>query len=206
MPYAEAHQQHVAALEQFARGLDAFGLRDVLRRTAELHRTVTEGYRQFQIEESATRILCAFAAHQPDDFADVLREQLDFRRSPTDIAYAEPVMTALRETLGASGFATRWAQGWALSPDKALNEALALRVDSKVGATPAGRWSASRGLTRREVEILRLIAAGHTNRAVGELLFISPATVSRHIANIYKKLMIESRAQAAAFVHQHGLD
>jgi len=60
-------------------------------------------------------------------------------------------------------------------------------------------------LTARELEVLRLIAAGHTNREVGDLLFISPATAARHVLNIYRKLGVSSRATATAFAHQHGL-
>jgi predicted ATPase/DNA-binding CsgD family transcriptional regulator len=138
--------------------------------------------------------------------AEAMRAELGFHRSPTDIAYAEPVMRGLGETLGANGFAAASADGRALSHDEALAEALDLRVSATVGAaTSAGRRPLPHSLTRRELEILKLIAAGHTNRAVSELLFISPATVSRHIANIYTKLKIDSRAQAVAFVHQHGL-
>jgi len=138
---------------------------------------------------------------------DAMREDLGFRRSPTDVAYIEPIMSTLRETLGADGFAAEWTQGRALSPGEAIAEALALHVDATGGATPpAGKRSTPHGLTRREAEILSLIAAGHTNRGVAELLYISPTTVARHIANIYAKLTIESRAQAVAFVHQHGLD
>jgi non-specific serine/threonine protein kinase len=138
---------------------------------------------------------------------DAMREDLGFRRSPTDVAYIEPIMSTLRETLGADGFAAEWTQGRALSPGEAIAEALALHVDATSGATPpAGKRSTPHGLTRREAEVLRLIAAGHTNRIVAESLYISPTTVARHIANIYAKLTIESRAQAVAFVHQHGLD
>ena len=51
------------------------------------------------------------------------------------------------------------------------------------------------GLTRRELEVLRLLAAGHSNRQLGDLLFISPATAARHLANIFAKLGVDSRAQ-----------
>jgi DNA-binding CsgD family transcriptional regulator len=60
-------------------------------------------------------------------------------------------------------------------------------------------------LTTRELEVLRLLAAGHSNRELGELLFISPATAARHVANIYAKLGVDSRSQATAYAHQHGL-
>jgi DNA-binding CsgD family transcriptional regulator len=69
----------------------------------------------------------------------------------------------------------------------------------------AGHPDARHGLTARELEVLRLLAAGHSNRELGELLFISPATAARHVANIYAKLGVDSRAQATTFAHQHRL-
>jgi DNA-binding NarL/FixJ family response regulator len=57
----------------------------------------------------------------------------------------------------------------------------------------------------REREVLRLLAAGPSNRAIGERLFISPVTVARHLANVYGKLGVGSRAQAIAFAHRQGL-
>jgi DNA-binding NarL/FixJ family response regulator len=53
--------------------------------------------------------------------------------------------------------------------------------------------------------VLRLLAAGKSNREIGDDLFISPATVARHVANIYTKLDVDSRATATAFALQHGL-
>ena len=60
-------------------------------------------------------------------------------------------------------------------------------------------------MTARELEVLRLIVAGHVNREVGEVLFISPTTVARHLANIYRKLGVDSRATLTAFALRHGL-
>ncbi len=60
-------------------------------------------------------------------------------------------------------------------------------------------------LTDREIEVLRLLAAGHTNRQVGEELYISPKTVGRHIENIYAKIGVSSRAAAAVFAMEHRL-
>jgi DNA-binding CsgD family transcriptional regulator len=65
--------------------------------------------------------------------------------------------------------------------------------------------ASSHGLTARELEVLRLLAAGHSNHELGEKLFISPATAARHVANIYSKLGVDSRAEATAYAHQHGL-
>jgi len=61
------------------------------------------------------------------------------------------------------------------------------------------------GLTARELEVLRLVAAGHTNRVTGEKLSISEKTVARHVANIFTKLDLTSRAAATAYAYKHGL-
>jgi DNA-binding NarL/FixJ family response regulator len=126
--------------------------------------------------------------------------------SPTDVAYAESVVSALSETLGADGFATVRSQGRALPPQEAVAAALALRVVTGVQATSATeRRPGPHGLSERELEVLRLVAAGHTTRRIAEALFISHATAARHIANIYAKLDIDSRARAATLALQHGL-
>ena len=61
------------------------------------------------------------------------------------------------------------------------------------------------GLTDREVEVLRLIARGRSNREVAEPLVISPKTVGRHVENVYAKIGVSSRAAAAVFAMEHGL-
>ncbi|MGH3315873.1 MAG: helix-turn-helix transcriptional regulator, partial [Nocardioidaceae bacterium] len=60
-------------------------------------------------------------------------------------------------------------------------------------------------LTAREVEVLRLVATGMTNRAIAGELFLSEKTVSRHLSNIFAKLDLASRAAATAYAYQHGL-
>jgi len=61
------------------------------------------------------------------------------------------------------------------------------------------------GLTAREVEVLALVAAGQTNRAVATALVLSEKTVARHLSNIFTKLGLSSRTQAAAYAFEHGL-
>jgi ATP/maltotriose-dependent transcriptional regulator MalT len=63
----------------------------------------------------------------------------------------------------------------------------------------------SEGLTGREVEVLRLIATGATNRGIATRLAISEKTVARHVSNIFTKLDLSSRAAATAFAYQHKL-
>jgi HD-GYP domain-containing protein (c-di-GMP phosphodiesterase class II) len=67
----------------------------------------------------------------------------------------------------------------------------------------ARHWPA--GLSDREVEVLRLIARGSTNRQVAKLLFLSEKTVGRHVENVYAKLGVSSRAAAALFAMEHQL-
>jgi DNA-binding CsgD family transcriptional regulator len=61
------------------------------------------------------------------------------------------------------------------------------------------------GLSAREVEVLRLVAAGATNRAIAGELYLSEKTVERHLSNIFAKLGVSSRAAATAFAFRHGL-
>ncbi len=82
----------------------------------------------------------------------------------------------------------------------------------ELGATPdlerlARLAGSSRlgGLSRRESEVLRLVAAGKTNRAIATELFISEKTVARHVSNIFTKLGLSSRAEATAYAFKHGL-
>ena len=66
---------------------------------------------------------------------------------------------------------------------------------------PRGRH----GLTPRELEVLRLVAAGRSNRAIAAELVISEHTVARHLQNIYAKLGVSSRTAASAFAFAHEL-
>jgi len=61
------------------------------------------------------------------------------------------------------------------------------------------------GLSPRELEVLRLLATGATNRTVADRLFLSERTVARHVSNIFGKLGVSSRAAATAYAYEHGL-
>jgi DNA-binding NarL/FixJ family response regulator len=62
------------------------------------------------------------------------------------------------------------------------------------------------GLTRRETEVLALVAAGRTNRQIGQAVFITPKTASIHVSRILAKLGVAGRGEAAAIAHRLGLD
>jgi DNA-binding NarL/FixJ family response regulator len=61
------------------------------------------------------------------------------------------------------------------------------------------------GLSAREVEVLRMVAAGQTNRAIAAELGLSERTIDRHVSNIFTKLAVSSRASATAFAVEHDL-
>jgi ATP/maltotriose-dependent transcriptional regulator MalT len=97
----------------------------------------------------------------------------------------------------------------------ALELGAAREVFEQLGATPdVARVDAlerpvatrdSYGLTARELEVLRLVAAGKSNRAIASELVISEHTVARHVQNIFGKLGVSSRTAAGAFAHEHQL-
>jgi DNA-binding CsgD family transcriptional regulator len=71
--------------------------------------------------------------------------------------------------------------------------------------TPRTAGGDTYGLTRRELEVLRLIAAGNTNRDIAAALVVSEHTVARHVQNIFAKLRVSSRTAATAFAFEHEL-
>jgi DNA-binding CsgD family transcriptional regulator len=72
------------------------------------------------------------------------------------------------------------------------------------GATAPDAAAPAR-LTPREIEVLRLVAVGETNRGIAAELFLSEKTVARHLSNIFGKLDVSSRSAAAAYAYRHGL-
>jgi DNA-binding NarL/FixJ family response regulator len=72
-------------------------------------------------------------------------------------------------------------------------------------AAQPGAAQASSGLSRRELEVLQLIASGQSNRQIAHDLFLSERTVARHVSNILTKLRLANRTAAANFAFEHGL-
>lgn len=76
------------------------------------------------------------------------------------------------------------------------------KVDALLRGRPRGN---AYGLTPRELEVLQQLATGRTNRAIAERLFISEKTVARHVANIFAKIGVSTRAAATAFAYENDL-
>src|SRR4051794_8538099 len=80
----------------------------------------------------------------------------------------------------------------------AVLQAAGLRAGAAPRAFPAG-------LSAREVEVLRLVARGHSNKAIAAQLHLSPKTVGHHVGHVYAKAGVSTRAAAALFAVEHGL-
>ncbi|HYO11885.1 MAG TPA: LuxR C-terminal-related transcriptional regulator [Thermoanaerobaculia bacterium] len=118
-----------------------------------------------------------------------------------DLTLYERTLAAARSRLGEEEFAAAWAEGREMTPDRAVEYALDQPATSETNVSelyPAG-------LSAREVEVLRLVAAGLTNAAAAEKLFLSPRTVNWHLGSIYRKLGFHSRTEATRFAVEHDL-
>ncbi len=87
-------------------------------------------------------------------------------------------------------------------PDLAALETIARAFD---GGSAEHARGAGHGLTDRELEVLRLVASGKTNKVIARELSLSEKTVDRHLSNIFVKANVSSRAAATAFAYQNGL-
>jgi DNA-binding CsgD family transcriptional regulator len=143
--------------------------------------------------ERAARLFGA-AAH--------LHELLGTHLDPMDQPRHEPAIAATRARLGDSGYEAAWASGRAMPLEQVVAET------SRGHGTPAPGSvidSAARfGLTRREREVLRLLATGQTDREIAETLFVSTRTVNAHVASILAKLGVATRRDATALAREQG--
>jgi DNA-binding CsgD family transcriptional regulator len=89
---------------------------------------------------------------------------------------------------------------------RSATDAAARRVGIELASGASHLDTAPFGLTDRELEVLRWVAAGRTNKQIAQELYISPKTASVHVSNILGKLGVSGRGEAAAKAHQHGLN
>jgi non-specific serine/threonine protein kinase len=129
--------------------------------------------------------------------ASALRDEIVMPMAPTERAYFVPILDHLRAKLGDARYAAAWTAGRSSPRDVVITEALAMQATR---ATPAPRQPQ---LSRRERDVLRELIAGKSNREISETLFVSPTTVASHIASLYRKIGVDSRAEAVAWAHRH---
>lgn len=148
---------------------------------------------------------------------------------PSRSASQERGLASLRAELGGPAFGAAWDEGAQMTLIQAIDDALNEGADDAAtpspGETPivlhpdhtehtvhdameiartTAQNSANR-LTERELDVLRLIRAGLSNRAIAGELVLSERTVVNHVSHIFAKLGVESRTAAAAFAHRQGL-
>jgi len=140
------------------------------------------------------------AAERGRDAAGAPVWPLDEDRHARDVA-------ATRDALGDAAFADAWASGRRLSAEQLLAEAMLIGAGESAGDdnVAAETGTVTTGLTTRELEVLRLLAAGFSNPKIAEELVIERSTVRTHVINIYRKLDVSSRAEATTYAHIHSL-
>jgi non-specific serine/threonine protein kinase len=136
--------------------------------------------------------------------ADQLRERLGIVLTP-DFERWDGRAT-VRAKLGEDRATEAFAAGRSLPIAEVVAEARALAAElTTTAANGAPARPAPCGLTRREAEVLRLLAAGRANREIADALSISERTVEHHVLHVLAKLELPSRTAAAAYAHTHGL-
>lgn len=136
--------------------------------------------------------------------AAVLRNEIGVTLPPLYAGQVERFLVTTRAQLAPAAWATAYKGGQTM-PTEAATAAALEALERPRTVSRAGKIALPGGLTAREVEILRLVAAGFTDAEVAAGLIISPRTVSTHLQSIYGKLSVGSRAAATRFAVEHDL-
>jgi non-specific serine/threonine protein kinase len=139
--------------------------------------------------------------------AEALRERVGHPLEPALQPRYDVTLDLVRSTLASAVLAAAWDAGRRLSVEQATTEALSIAGGSSPPDDGPRRRSAtdSHGLTPREMDVLRLLAAGHSDREIADTLFISRHTAMVHAKNIRRKLGVDSRAAIASYAVRVGL-
>jgi DNA-binding CsgD family transcriptional regulator len=123
--------------------------------------------------------------------ADALRGATGYIRLGVLRGWYESLVTAVRDAAGVPNFDRAWTEGAALSLEEAVAYAARGRGERK---RPRAGWAS---LTPGELDVVRLVAEGLSNKEIAARLFISPRTVQTHLTRVYAKLDLTSRVQLA---------
>jgi excisionase family DNA binding protein len=136
--------------------------------------------------------------------ADTIRDEIGDTLFAEEDANLTARFQEVRDALGEAAFAAASDAGRSLPFDTAITEAMTLAA-SALATLKAAPIQEVAGLTAREIEVLRLLAEGQADKGIADALFISPRTVSSHVAAIIAKLGVDSRTAAAAVALRGGL-
>jgi len=151
------------------------------------------------------------AAAQLWGAAAALRDLMDIPMPPIEYAASNRSMTSVRIRLGKQAFTTAWTKG-----RTRVQEQIVSISEPITALTPSVVWLPllspmrfspphSNELTKREIEVLRLLATGLTSAQIAEYLTISVLTVNSHVRSIYSKLGVTSRSAATRFALEQKL-
>ncbi|HUJ06257.1 MAG TPA: LuxR C-terminal-related transcriptional regulator [Streptosporangiaceae bacterium] len=135
-------------------------------------------------------------------------------RSASATRRLDELIDAARVSLGPDEVTALLDRGRELTPNQAARLATAgtttdpgdARDEASGGAPPPASARPAGSLTGRELQVARLVAQGRSNRAIAEALSITPTTAARHVANIFAKLGLRSRAQVVSWMAGHDTD
>jgi DNA-binding CsgD family transcriptional regulator len=134
--------------------------------------------------------------------AEAGREAIGVPIPAREAAQHDDVVAGARAALGPAALARAWARG----RDTAIDEALAAARRAAEPSAPDAAPPAGAGpLTRREAEVLRLVADGLTDAEVADALVLSRRTVHAHLRSIYRKLEVGSRSAATRWALEQGI-
>ena len=143
--------------------------------------------------------------------AEILRSTSGMQAPPVERASYERTIAETRQRLGEKAFAIAWAEGQTMTPEEAFtaqgNTTLVEQALTALHTTPEEQSADSSltGLTRRERDVLRLLAQGLSDAQIADQLVISPRTVNWHLTSIYSKLGVSSRSAATRYAIEHHL-
>jgi len=155
-----------------------------------------EAFAEFTAHESQPELALQIAA-----VVAIWRVAKNTPIHPVWAARFDPLMTSLRQQLGNEGYVRAWETGRTIP----LEQAIVTVVSGVPGVSNNSTSGVEFGLTRRELEILQLLADGLSNQEMAAQLYISPRTTTTHISNIFRKLGVSSRTAAVAFARRSGL-
>jgi predicted ATPase/DNA-binding CsgD family transcriptional regulator len=184
---------HPLALERYQESLVVVGVHEDQRVNADAFEGIAVAALAWSQPVPAVRLMGA---------AERCRESVgSVILLPADRAAHDRAMKAAKLALGETAFAEAWAAGRALTLLEAIDEANSVMPNLQERRSQAQK----QGLTEREIEVLTFLAAGESDRAIADRLFISVRTVESHVGRIFAKLGVKSRTAASAAARDAGL-
>ena len=143
-----------------------------------------------------------------DGAAAALRQVTGAKITEAHRAAYDRLIADVRETLGQEQFEAVWSASQPQTPEQAVATARAV-ISAELATTSSVSTPvvvpSSAGLSPRELDVLRLLIEGKSDREIGEALFIGTRTVQTHVANLFAKLGVNTRAEAAAVAVRRGI-